>query len=205
VAAEAFDSWSERQFMFLRSDGTVASWTAPKVLDTAALSYEYDTIERPVFNPVPPLPAGGGIDGFGVDRLDFTPLAAASGIDLAAARTIMLTGGGDDDGSVGVDPDQRWNVRCDSIRSEQPALTPYAVYLDLDDEQDPDDSRLLGALSLFGVFESSLEPNGDLGSSHLLEATAVVRRLPGFDRLAARVTVIPTRDDRDLDAMGPHC
>jgi tyrosinase len=201
VAAEAFDSWSARQFRFVRSDGTVASWTAPDVLDTGLLGYEYDSIESPVLNPVPPLPAGGDIDGFGVDRFDFSPVAAASDIDLAAARTVLLSGG-DDDGAVGVDPDQRWNVRFDGIRSERPALTSYRVYLDLDDDQVQDDAHLLGALSLFGVFESSLERNGDLGSSRLLEATALIGRLPAFDPLAARLTLVPTQADRDLDAVG---
>jgi tyrosinase len=93
-------------------------------------------------------------------------------------------------------------VRFDGLRCERPALTSYAVYLDLDDDQTPDESRLLGALSLFGVFESSVERNGDLGSNRLMDATAVVGGLPGFDPLAGRLTLIPTREDRELAAMG---
>ena len=96
----------------------------------------------------------------------------------------------------------RWSVRFDGIRCQRPALTSYAVYLDLDDEQTPDPSHLLGALSLFGVFESSIEVNGDLGSTRLFDATSVVRSLPGFDPSSARLTLIPSREDRDLDAMG---
>ena len=85
--------------------------------------------------------------------------------------------GGDEDDDAAVLPGQRWNVRFDGIRSECPAQTSYAVYLGLDDDQAPDESRLLGALSLFGVFESSLERNGAIGSSRLMEATSVVGRI----------------------------
>jgi tyrosinase len=203
VAAQAFDSWSEREFRFLRADGSTASWTAPKVLDVEALGYRYDTITRPQFNPIPALPFGGDIDPFGLDQPSFTPLAAASGVGLAEAATIVLTGGAEgEDLATAADSDQRWNVRFDGLRCERPALTSYAVYLDLDDDQTPDESRLLGALSLFGVFESSIERNGDLGSNRLMDATAVVGGLPDFDPLAARLTLIPTREDRDLAAMG---
>ena len=202
LAAEALASWTEREFRFLRPDGNVQSWTAPMVLDTVGLGYRYDTIAAPEFNNVPPPPPGGDIAPFGLVERDFSPVAAASDVGLADARTIVLTGG-DADASFGaVDPIQRWSLRFDGIRCERPALTSYSVYLDLDDEQTTDSSRLLGALSLFGVFESSIEANGDLGSSRLFDVTSVVQGLPDFNPLAARLTLIPSRADRDLDAMG---
>ncbi len=155
LAGEAFDSWTQREFRFLRSDGSVKAWTAPDVLDTETLGYTYESITRPQFNPIPPPPAGGEVNPFGVDKPFFAPVSASSDVRLAEARTIELTGGDEDDDAA-VLPGQRWNVRFDGIRSECPAQTSYAVYLGLDDDQAPDESRLLGALSLFGVFESSL-------------------------------------------------
>lgn len=202
LAAEAFDSWAERVFVFLRPDGTTGSWTAPAVLDLDQLGYRYDTITRPQFNPVPPAPAGGEVDPFGLDQPVFTPLAAASDVRLAGTQTVLLAGGDGDGSGVAPAASQRWNVRFDGIRSERPALTSYRVYLGLDEGQVPDESRLLGALSLFGVFESSLQRNGALGSTRLLEATGVVQDLQGFDPLAARLTLIPSRQDRDLGSVG---
>jgi tyrosinase len=201
LAGGAFDSWTQREFRFLRSDGSVKAWTAPGVLDTEALGYTYELITRPQFNPIPPPPAGGEVNPFGVDKPFFAPVSASSDVRLAEARTIELTGGDEDDGAV-VLPGQRWNVRFDGIRSECPAQTSYAVYLGLDDDQAPDESRLLGALSLFGVFESSLERNGAIGSSRLMEATSVVGRIADFNPLAARLTLIPTEPDRQLDTVG---
>ena len=178
------------------------SWTAPAVLDTEALGYRYDTILRPTFNPVPPPPAGGDIQPFGLDQPDFTPLAASSQVQLSGARTVNITGGDGEGAVVGVDPDSRWVVRLDGIRCRRPAVTAYAVYLDLDDEGTPEPSRLLGAVSLFGVFESSIAANGEMGSTRVVDATSVVHGIPGFDPLSARLTLIPTRGDRDLEAMG---
>ena len=202
LAAEALESWSTREFRFLRPDGNVQSWTAPLVLDTEELGYRYDTIARPQFNPVPPPPPGGDIQPFGLVERDFSPLAAASEVGLAGAQTVVLTAADGEEVFGAVDPMMRWCVRFDGIRCQRPAVTSYAVYLDLDDEQTTDPSRLLGALSLFGVFESSIEQNGDLGSSRIFHATSVVQGLPSFDPLAARLTLIPSRADRDLDAMG---
>ncbi len=199
---EAFDSWSGHEFRFLRPDGNVKSWTAPMVLDTEALGYGYDTIARPQFNAVPPAPPGAEIEPFGLDRPDFSPLAAASEVGIAGAQTIELSGGDGEDGTGAVDPNQRWIVRFDGIRCERPALTSYAVYLNLDDDQAADPSRSLGSLSLFGVFESSIELNGDLGSSRHFDATFVVHSLPEFDPFSARLTLMPARADRDLAAVG---
>ena len=177
------------------------SWTAPQVLDIETLGYSYDTIARPVFNAVPAPPAGGDVEPFGLDQPDFSPVAAVSDVVLADAQTLVLTGGDGGEGGA-VDPALRWIVRFDGLRCQRPAATAYAVYLDLGEEQTADPSRLLGALSLFGVFESSLELNGDLGSTRLFDATAVVRGLPAFDPFAARLTLIPSHGDRDLTAVG---
>lgn len=203
LAGEAFTSWSEREFRFLRPDGTVKGWTAPEVLDTEGegLGYRYDTIARPRFNPVGALPEGGDIDPFGFDRADFTPVAAASDVGIADTVTLVLTGG-EGEGAGEVDPDQRWTVRFDGIRSQLPATTSYAVYVDLEDEGTADPARLLGALTLFGVFESSTAGNGDRGSTRLFEATSVVRGLPAFNPLAARLTLIPTDAAGDLESVG---
>jgi tyrosinase len=200
LAAQAFDSWSQRKFRFLRSSGAVKDWTAPQLLDTESLGYRYETTAAPVFNPVPNPPAGGEIEPFGLERLDFAPIAAVSNVGVSDAATVPLKGGDGIDGAGFVEPGQRWNIRFDGIRCERPAVSSYAVYIGLDDEDAPDESRLLGTLSLFGVFESSLERNGDPGSSRLFDATSVVSGIRGFDPLAARLTLIPT-SDRDLDGV----
>ena len=117
LSAEAFDSWNGREFSFLRPDGNVQSWTAPMVLDIEALGYQYDTIARPVFNDVPPPPAGGDIAPFGLDRPDFGPLAAASDVGVAAAQTIVLTGGDGEAGAQRRRPDRAMErpVRRDPV------------------------------------------------------------------------------------------
>jgi len=56
-------------------------------------------------------------------------------------------------------------------------------------------------LALFGAFEASIEEDGDVGFGQPLEATSVVRDLPGFDPLAARLTLVPARPDRDLESV----
>jgi tyrosinase len=201
ISVQAFESWTGREFPFLRPDGVVKSWTAPQVLDVEERGYRYDTIEAPQFTPIPAPPAGAGIQPFGLADGDSTPIAAASDVEVAQTRSVTLTGGAGEGGADLVDPGSRWTLHFDGIRCQRPALTSYAVYLDLDDaEEDPD--RLLGLLSLFGVFESSLEENGDLGGSRLIEATSVVHNLPGFDPLSARLTLVPSRPDEDLESMG---
>jgi len=199
LAAQAFDSWSQREFRFLRANGDVKNWTAPQVLDTESLGYRYETTAAPVFNPVPPPPPGGDIDPFGFARLDFAPIAVVSDVGVSDTGSVLLKGGGDDGAGV-VEPGQRWNVRFDGLRCERPAVSSYAVYIGLEDEDAPDESRLLGTLSLFGVFESSLERNGNTGSSRLFDATSVVNGIPGFNPFAARLTLIPMID-RDLAAV----
>lgn len=201
LAAQAFDSWSQRKFRFLRPDGTVKVWTAPEVLDTEELGYRYETTAAPTFNAVPQAPAGADIAPFGLEEADFTPVAAASDVHLAGRKTVEIAGADGLDGADLVGPDQSWNLRFDGIRSARPAVTSYALYLDLDDGGEPADEHLAGSLTLFGVFESSLEVNGDLGSDRLFDVTDLVRRLPGFDPLAARLTLVPAHDDRDLEAV----
>ena len=116
--------------------------------------------------------------------------------------TVELTGGEPgEDGSALVGGTTLWNVRFDGLRCHAPALTSYAVYLDLDDT-DRDPARLIGVLSLFGVYEASLETNGNIGRNRLLEATGVVRSLDSFDPFAARLTLVPANADRDLTAVG---
>lgn len=203
LAADAFDSWSQREFSFLRADGSVKGWNAPSVLETERLGYRYDTTAPPVFNPVPAPPPGADVDPFGFDRLRFTPVAAASGVRVAGAATVVLAGGDGDAGegaAAAADPDLRWNVRFDGIRCRRPALTSYAVYLGLDDDATEDEARLIGSLSLFGVFESSIRLNGDPGSVRRFDATAIVRALAGFDPFAARLTLVPL--DREADGAG---
>jgi hypothetical protein len=75
------------------------------------------------------------------------------------------------------------------------------VYVDLDDGVERDPARLIGVLSLFGIFEASLESNGNVGRNRLLEATGVVRAIPDFDPFAVRLTLVPANPDRDLAAV----
>lgn len=201
IARQAFDAWSTREFRFLRPDGEVATWTAPQVLDTTALGYEYDTTEAPQLNEVIFEPGGQDVDPFGLAPEGFTPVAAASDVGLDTATTIPLTGGGEEDGSDFVTPAARWTLRFDGLRCTAPAVTSYAVYLgEVADQPDPD--RLVGVLSLFGVFEASIEANGNLGRSRLLDATGVVRAVPDFDPFAATLTLVPTSPGRDLGSVG---
>ncbi len=197
VAAQAFDSWSEREFRFLQPDGTTSSWTAPAVLDTEALGYRYDTVEAPELNDVTWVPSGQDIQPFGLAAPDFTPVAAASDVSIGSTTEVVLEGGGQDGRDL-VAPTSRWNVRFDGLRCEAPAPTSYAVYLGLEDDE-PDPAHLIGVLSLFGVFEASLEDSGNLGRSRLLEATGVVRTFANVDPFAARLTLVPTDPGRDLD------
>lgn len=198
---EAFDSWSGHGFRFLRPDGTIATWTAPELLDVEDLGYRYDTTAPPQFNFVPTPPLGADIDPFGLDQPDFTPVSAASDISVTTARTIDIGSGA---GVGGVDPSQRWVIRFDGIRCRRPAETSYAVFIDSGgDGVDVDVERhLVGTLTLFGVFESSLESSGNRGSSRVLDASGVVQALPAFDPLAARLTLVPSDEDRDLVSMG---
>jgi tyrosinase len=200
---DAFDSWSGRTFNFLRTDGTVGSWTAPKVTDTSKLGYQYDTIERPEFNQVTWVPSGQDVDAFGAAPRHFSPVADAVDVSITDRVTVELRGGepGQDGGDL-VGPSTLWNVRFDGLRCASPALTSYAVYLDLDEGVDRDPRRLIGVLSLFGVFEASLAENGNVGRSRLLEATGVARSLAGFNPFAARLTLVPANPDRDLSTVG---
>jgi tyrosinase len=200
---QAYDSWAGREFRFLRPDGTVGKWRSPAVTDTKALGYEYDTIERPKFNDLMWVPSGQDVDAFGAAPRQFTPVAAASDVPITDLVTIELTGGEPgENGSALVGATALWNVRFDGLRCHAPALTSYAVYLDLDDGVDRDPTHLVGVLSLFGVYEASLPTNGNVGRNRLLEATGVVRSLEGFDPFAARLTLVPANPDRDLDAVG---
>jgi tyrosinase len=200
---EAYDSWAGREFDFLRADGTVGTWKAPGVTDTTALGYEYEAIERPDFNDLMWVPSGQDVDAFGAAPRQFTPVAAAIDVRISQRVTVSLTGGEPgEDGSALLGPTMLWNVRFDGLRCRAPALTSYAVYLDLDDGVDRDPARLIGVLSLFGVFEASLEANGNVGRNRLLEATGVVRALPDFDPFAARLTLVPANPDRDLGSIG---
>ena len=129
LAREASDSWVGRDFRFLRASGVIRSWTAPKLLDVEKLGYRYDTTAPPQFNDVPQPPDGADIEPFGLDRPDFSPLAAASDVALAAATTLALSGGGGADGRGLVGPGQRWCVRLDGIRSAAPVAVTYTVAL----------------------------------------------------------------------------
>jgi len=199
---DAFDSWTGRGFRFLRPDGSVKRWSAPEVLDTESIGFRYDTIAPPIFNAVPPPPAEGEINPFGLDVPTFNPLAAADGVRLAGPTTVDLVGPGDVDGTALVAPGQRWIVRFDGIRCRAPAVTSFAVYLDPDGDDSPGTRRLLGMLTLFGVFEASLDRAGNRGSTRLFEATGVVEGLDGFDPFASRLTLVPDVADGDVEAMG---
>lgn len=202
VERDAYDSWASREFRFLRPDGTVVTWTAPQVIDTEDLGYRYDKIEAPQFNVLTWVPAGQDVQPFGAAPRDFTPVAAKESVAIADAATVLLTGGEPgEDGSDLVADGTLWNVRFDGLRCEAPAETSYAVYLGLPGDE-PDPARLIGVLSLFGVFEASIEADGRIGRSRLLEATGVVRELAGFDPFAARLTLVPSDASRDLAAVG---
>ncbi len=199
---DAFDSWAGREFQFLQPAGTIGKWKAPMVTDITALGYQYDSIKRPQFNAVTDAPAGQDVDAFGIAAPGFTPVADAVDVPITDRVTVELTGGdaGEDGGAL-VGPATQWNVRFDGLRCGSPARTSYAAYLDLDGN-DGDPARLIGVLTLFGVFEASLEENGNVGRSRLLEATGVVRSLPGFNPFAARLTLVPTNPGRDLATVG---
>jgi tyrosinase len=202
VERDAYDSWSSREFQFLRPDGTIVTWKAPEVFDTDGLGYSYDTIAAPEFNLLTFQPAGQDVQAFGAAPRDFTPVAAAETVAIDDTDSVVLTGGEPgEDGSALVTDGSLWNVRFDGLRCEAPALTPYAVYLGLEGN-DPDPARLIGVLSLFGVFEASIEADGNVGRSRLLEATGVVRGLADFNPLAARLTLVPTHAEGDLAAVG---
>lgn len=202
VERDAYDSWAEREFRFLRPDATVVTWKAPEVFETEDLGYRYDTIVAPQFNVLTWQPSGQDVQPFGAAPRDFTPVAAAEQVAIADATAILLTGGEPgEDGRDLVADGTLWNVRFDGLRCEAPAETPYAVYLGLEGDQ-PDPTRLIGVLSLFGVFEASIEADGNTGRSRLLEATGVVRALDAFEPFAARLTLVPSDTNRDLAAVG---
>jgi tyrosinase len=202
VARDAFESWTNRYFRFLRPDGSVTKWKAPQLLEVEVLGYAYSTTERPRMLPVSTDPAGQDIEPFGLAPGGSFPVAAADHVQIAEATDVELVGGGDED--PGVPDGARWHLRFDGIRSQAPAQTSYAVYLGLgpDEEPDPrDPEHYIGMLSLFGVYEASQEDTGNLGQRRRLEASAAASGA-GFDPLHVRLRLVPTEPDRPLADVG---
>jgi tyrosinase len=208
VGTPAHESWTTRNFRFLRPDGSIRTWTAPDVLDIGALGYAYDTATPPPLPPVPLLPpAGSEVDPFGVDDPLPEPVAEAGPVSLAEELEVTLVGGGDADQDLGVDAfpdDARWVLRFDGIRSARPAPTSYHVYLGLqpgDDARPDDTDRYAGLLTLFGVYEASRDDGSSAadGQSRRLDVTAQVREQAATLRpLAVRIRLTPVNPDRDL-------
>jgi tyrosinase len=201
----AHQSWVSRPLRFLRPDGEVATWTAPQLLRVEALGYRYDTTEPPPLPPpLAPIP-GEEDDPFGLEAPVPEPIAATVDVPLAQASTVMLTSG--DDGGVGLGgAGQRWVLRFDGIRAARPAPTSYDLYLGLSagDPVSPDDeTHYVGLLSLFGVFEASLDDGTGPGSGDRrhFDVTEQVNALgAGFDPLHTSLRLEPLNPDRDLEA-----
>lgn len=202
-------SWSKEPFPFLRPDGTVVSWTAPMVRDITKLAlgqaYEYDTTKPPNLLPSGPGPDDQDDDPFGLVAVAPEPVADATNIDLAPARTVQLSGGDPGDDGTGLGgAGARWRLRFDGIRSTRPAITSYEVYLEPAPDSDP--SRFVGLLSLFGVFEASRDTDGvasGSGQTRLFEVTTAVNDLgAGFNPLRPVVRLVPQDPERDLDGVG---
>ncbi len=140
----AHQSWTEREFLFLRSDGSEATWTAPAVLDVHDLGYEYDTTEPPPLPPVPPPPAGSENQPFGLDVTIPEPVAASGDFGLDGEMEVVAVGGSeaDRDTPLASFPEgARWLLRFEGITCSRPAPTSFDVYLGLppDAAADPAD------------------------------------------------------------------
>jgi tyrosinase len=208
VGTAAHQSWTTREFRFGRADGSTGIWTAPGVLDIAALGYAFETIAAP---PLPagipdPLP-GEEVDPFGFDVAVPEPVAEAGEVSLAAEQEIALTGGDAADQGLGVDAFRvgaRWLLRFEGIRSARPVPTSYEVFLGLPPgaEADPADAdHYAGLLSLFGVAESSRDDGTSAadGQRRLLDVSVPVSaQAATFRPLDTQVRLVPLNPGRDL-------
>ncbi len=203
--SDAKQTWDSRVFEFLRNGGQVGSWTAPQVLHLEDLGYEYDTTAPPQFIPTAPPPRESEIDPFGLDDDTFPePIAAANDVALAGPVDARLSGG--DAGAVAAVAGGRWVLRLDGIRAGRPAPTSYQVFLgpEPDAEADSTDlARYVGLMSLFGVFEASVDDGTSAASGRVrvFDVTAQLALLgPSFDVLHPVVRFVPLNPDRDLAA-----
>lgn len=205
-------SWESQPFRFLRPDGEVAEWTAATVIDIAALGYAYDSITAPQLLPTPGGPPSGSQEdpfGFAEEAAAPEPVAAALHVPLARTADAQLSGADPNAGEFGFAADVpeggRWLLRLDGIRALSPAPTSYQVYLGLGPGAPADPSNrahYVGLLSLFGVYEATLDDGTSAASGQLrvFDVTDQVRQLgPDFDPLHPTVRFVPLNPDRDLE------
>jgi len=209
VGTDAHTSWTDREFRFLRPDGSTGSWTAPQLLDVAALGYTYESTAPPPLPQAPTPPVGSNVGPFGIDRPDPQPIAEAGPVPLAAEQDIVVAGGAPDEQGADVDSfaATTWVLRFEGIRSVRPAVTSYLVFLGLEPGQTADSgdaTHYAGLLSLFGVFEASRDDGtsaGD-GQRRQLDVTVqVTAQRADLRPLAAPVRLVPLNADRDLAGM----
>jgi tyrosinase len=208
TGTDAHESWTTRQFRFLRPDGSTATWTAPDVLDIGTLGYAYDTTAPPPLPPVPPSPPPGSEDDpFGIDVPVPEPVAEAGPVALWGEQDVVVSGGAGGDHGLGVDAfpgGVTWLLRFEGIRSARPAPTSYQVFLGLEpggDASPDDDDHYAGLLSLFGVYEASRDDGSSAGNGQRrqLDVTAqVAAQAATFRPLATSVRFAPVNPGRDL-------
>ena len=214
AGTSAHTSWVNRQFRFLRGDGSLATWTAPEVLDVESLGYQYDSTTPPPLPPTPPPPPGAEVGPFGLDVAVPEPVSASESFTVASTTHVPVSAGGADDADVAVaafPETARWILRFEGITTQRPAVTSYEVYLGLDADAvaDPSDTtHYVGPLSLFGVFEASRDDGaGDAGAGNaqrrILDATQQVRaQSDSLAPLATQVRLVPIDSGRDEEAVG---
>ncbi|NYJ06608.1 tyrosinase family protein [Petropleomorpha daqingensis] len=209
VGTAAHTSWLNRPFTFLRTDGSLRTWTAPEVLDVAALGYTYETTAPPPLpaNPPPP-PFGAQTDPIGFTVPVAQPIAEAGPFSLAGEQDVAVSGGTPADQANGVEAFDAttWLLRFEGIRSGAPAATSYLVFLGLEPgtPADPRDAdHYAGLLSLFGVYESSVDgASPGSGQRRLLDVTAqVAAQSTTFRPMATSVRLVPLNSERNLDRM----
>ena len=116
VGTAAHASWTSRRFAFVAGDGSPRTWTAPEVLDTAALGYAYDSTAPPPLPPAPPPPPGSDVDPFGLDEVLPEPVAATAAFALAGPTRVRVGGGGGDLAVAAFPEEARWLLRFEGVR-----------------------------------------------------------------------------------------
>jgi tyrosinase len=206
VGTAAHESWVAQKFRFLRPDNALREWSAPELLDVAALGYTYDTTAAPPLPLAAHIPDGAEDQPFGLEVSVPEPIAAAEAIEVSGVRVeVRIAGTADADLTVAAFPaEARWVLRFDGIRCQAPAPTSFGVYLGLADDEEANRTDLVhyaGLISLFGVFEASRDDGsapGD-GARRLLDVTTQVREQADTLRpLDAPVRLVAVDSDREV-------
>ncbi len=204
VGTESESSWRTQKFRFLRTDGSIAIWTAPQMVGLSGLGYGYDTTAAPRV-PLVPAPAGSEVDPFGLDVPHPEPVSSAEDLTLAGGTEVSLLGGGSGDRALTVadfPAGSTWQLRFDGITSRLPVANSYDVIIAGGSNQTGEvtESADAGVLSLFGVCEASRDDGvgSGGGATRRLDVTAALTAVSGVHPLNLRVTLVPTAPERDV-------